>query len=144
MSVDLMRVDACPRCGRGFPDADPAEESIGCPVCKGRPVRVLVLWNRELDILRDARDPASGGKIDGSHVRPLMAGAAAIAAADIAERPASVCGRLLKPLLLAGVPEFLMELAGFLRRNDLGTPAAKDGEQAIRERLAELLARRGP
>ena len=62
MPVDFMQVDACPRCYRGFPDAEPGEDSSTCPVCKGRPVRCIVLWNADVDAIKASREggpPAS-------------------------------------------------------------------------------------
>ena len=90
MPVDFMQVDACPRCYRGFPDAEPGEDSSTCPVCKGRPVRCIVLWNADVDAIKASREGGPPASREGG------VGAAAICAADLLERPAVACGRVLR------------------------------------------------
>ena len=85
--IDFCRMDACPRCRRNFPD-DPKEtgDAAACPVCRGRPVRVLVLWNDAVD---KHADPVFASA---QTIRHAVAGEAALVAADLVARKDGACG----------------------------------------------------
>ncbi len=69
-------------------DPEPGEDRVGCPVCMGKPVRCLVLWNTDVELARyeQALPQALAGMAMGWGRDAL----------DLAGRPDAVCGRIVK------------------------------------------------
>jgi hypothetical protein len=93
--IDFMRVDACPRCRRGFPDDAREDGADACPVCEGKPVTCLVIWNHALSPHRGVGDAAG------------MVAAAARAAADMLGRPPGARGSLLRTSIHLDLTELM-------------------------------------
>ena len=94
--IDVMRVDACPRCRRGFPDdPEPGAKDADCPVCRGRPVRVIVLWNDAVDRMAVTRGMGGPHVANALAQRHQIVGEVATVAADLVERKDAACGSIL-------------------------------------------------
>ena len=72
-------------------DPEPGEDRRGCDVCRGRPVRALILWNADVDRFRAE---VTAGR-SGLAVEQQIAGAGAAAAARMLLRPEGVCGEVV-------------------------------------------------
>jgi len=95
---DLIRVDACPRCQRNLPhDPAPDEPREDCPVCCGRPVRCLVLWNATVEAWAEAWLNPDQYKTNLSQLVMATIKHATDAAIRVLGGPDAICGPLVKP-----------------------------------------------